>query len=87
MEANQTEAGTFILAGIPEQTGQALRRAGFYSPLLGENVGQNEYRSPGSFRTGSNSTHVNVDQINLAPRLRRWRAETSTLENTISRIQ
>jgi hypothetical protein len=68
MEANQTEAGTFTFAGTPEQAGQALLKAGFYSPLLGENVGQNEYRSPGSFWTGSNSTHVNVDQINLAPR-------------------
>lgn len=68
MEANQTEAGTFTFAGTPEQARQALLRAGFYSPLLGENVGQNEYRSPGSFWTGSNSTHVNVDQINLAPR-------------------
>jgi len=67
MEANQAEAGTFTYAGTPEQAGQALLKAGFYIPLLGENIGQNEYRSPGSFWTGSNSTHVNVDQINLAP--------------------
>jgi RHS repeat-associated protein len=68
LEANQTEAGTFTFAGSPEQAGQALLKAGFYSPLLGENAGQNEYRSPGSFWTGANSTHFNVDQINLAPR-------------------
>jgi RHS repeat-associated protein len=67
LEANQAEAGEFNFAGTPEQAGQALMNAGFYRPFLGENVGQDEYRSSGSFFTGSNSAHVNVDQINLAP--------------------
>jgi hypothetical protein len=67
LEANQTEAGTFTFSGTPEQAGQALLNAGFYTAWLGENIGQNEYRSPGSFWTGSNSTHFSVDKINLAP--------------------
>jgi RHS repeat-associated protein len=66
LEAGQTEAGSFTFAGTPDQAGAALQKAGF-NPRSGENVGMNEYRSPGSFWTGANSSHFNVFQIGLKP--------------------
>jgi len=66
LEAGQTEAGSFTFAGTPDQAGAALQKAGF-KPRSGENVGMNEYRSPGSFWTGANSAHFNVFQIGLKP--------------------
>jgi RHS repeat-associated protein len=66
LEAGQTEAGSFTFAGTPDQAGAALQKAGF-DPRSGENVGMNEYRSPGSFWTGANSAHFNVFQIGLKP--------------------
>ena len=66
LEAGQTEAGSFTFAGTPDQAGAALQKAGF-NPRSGENVGMNEYRSPGSFWTGANSAHFNVFQIGLKP--------------------
>jgi len=66
LEAGQTEAGYFTFAGTPDQAGAALQKAGF-NPRSGENVGMNEYRSPGSFWTGANSSHFNVFQIGLKP--------------------
>jgi hypothetical protein len=53
LEANQTAAGYFSFGGTPAQAGIALQRAGF-DPRLGTEGG-NEYRSRGSFMTGSNS--------------------------------
>jgi RHS repeat-associated protein len=66
LEAGQTEAGSFTFAGTPDQAGAALQKAGF-NPRSGENVGMNEYRSPGSFWTGANSSHFSVFQIGLKP--------------------
>jgi RHS repeat-associated protein len=66
LEAGQTEAGSFTFAGTPDQAGAALQKAGS-NPRSGENVGMNEYRSPGSFWTGANSSHFNVFQIGLKP--------------------
>jgi hypothetical protein len=66
LEAGQTEAGSFTFAGTPDQAGAALQKAGF-NPRPGDNVGMNEYRSPGSFWTGANSSHFNVFQIGLKP--------------------
>jgi RHS repeat-associated protein len=66
LEAGQTEAGSFTFAGTPDQAGAALQMAGF-NPRSGENVGMNEYRSPGRFWTGANSSHFNVFQIGLKP--------------------
>jgi RHS repeat-associated protein len=65
LEANQTEAGSFTFAGTSDQAGAALSQAGFKPAIVGENAGQNEYRSPGSSVTGANSAHFNIDQINL----------------------
>jgi hypothetical protein len=66
LEAGQTEAGSFTFAGTPDQAGAALQKAGF-DTHSGENVGMNEYRSPGSFWTGATSSHFNVFQIGLKP--------------------
>jgi len=67
LEANQTEAGTFSFAGTSDQAGAALKRAGFQYETIGENFGQDEYRSRGNWFAGGNSAHFNVDQINLNP--------------------
>jgi RHS repeat-associated protein len=59
MEANQTEAGYFSFSGTPAQAGAALQRAGF-NHVPGTEEGS-EYRSSGSFLTGSNSGHFIVN--------------------------
>jgi RHS repeat-associated protein len=58
LEANQTAAGFFSFAGSPQQAGAAIQRAGF-SPRYGIEGGD-EFRSSGTFWTGSNSGHFIV---------------------------
>ncbi len=59
MEANQAEAGTFGLSGMPDAAGAALQKAGFRN-VPGVNAGMDECRSRGSFLTGADAGHFNV---------------------------
>jgi hypothetical protein len=60
LEANQTAAGFFSFAGTPADAEAALLSAHF-KPHRGENAGMQEYRSRGSFWSGANSAHFNVN--------------------------
>jgi hypothetical protein len=55
-------ARTFTFDGMADQAGAALQRAGFPHYSMGENSGMDEYRSSGSFFTGADSGHFNVDK-------------------------
>jgi hypothetical protein len=65
---NRTASGTFTFAGSLAEAEKALVGAGFAYYPLGEHTGFDEFRSPGTFITGSNSGHFNVLQTSGSPK-------------------